>query len=778
MFELRTIAWVWSPAAPPMAIALGVLVAFVVLASSLRRRFSRGFTAAFAVGAIRLVLLGMLAVFLLNPSEATPRDASPNPTQIQKPTLVLLIDTSRSMQTADVSNRSRNRVSRLDAVKKTWLTAAHLQRLQERFDVRLMRVDSAVREVDLSQGLEQAIATLPAEGNESALRTGVAQAVSEAAASAAGGRVVVWSDGREIGNQSTPEDSTDRTRVVVDAVAMASAASRETGVPRLEARAEPTALHIGESGTLLIDVFGRENASLTVGVRGTGAAMNWRRSVRLGRDGHGVVRIAIGADGIDQRAMLAEWSVAGALTADEQARIARITKPTDEAGVRSGDWYEVGAEIADRPVSVGVFVARVREPARVLLVDGAPNWDTRELSRAFASMADVEFTRAVAVSLREGAEDEAELRAAVPSTVGGWGRFDVVILGGAVHELIDDSQGAALAQSVRELGGHVMFTRGNQTTNSRPAWIGELDPSVWSGEFSGGGKLVWPGPTSEMTREVLGRWERGTPAAGATAWGKLQSDRGEWPALFEAGVGRGRVASLAGDGMWRWWMDAGEGASVYRQFWRRVLFGRLLGREDAISERLRLMAENPEGGATLAGQRVILRASTRRVLSSPTAALAATLEGPLDRAESASVTLPLVPQTGVVGQVWAAAWTPVLPGIYRVSVPPVVPGDAAASRIFQVMERDRELDDVSLDLASLRAMSEPTGGIVMSADGAAGWSQRLLAREENRSGDAGTGDRAAGASEMNPIWNRGWIMSLLLGGLLLEWTVRRWLGWR
>jgi hypothetical protein len=168
----------------------------------------------------------------------------------------------------------------------------------------------------------------------------------------------------------------------------------------------------------------------------------------------------------------------------------------------------------------------------------------------------------------------------------------------------------------------------------------------------------------------------------------------------------------------------------------------------------------------------------RETASTPTT-LSATIDGPLDRADAAAKTIALENQSTQVGHAWRGVFVPTAPGVFCVSVPPLMPGDAAATRTIQVLDFDRELADVSPDAAGLRAIVEPTGGVLIDTDAAADWSERLIHRDTLRHEVASRngGDRA-GVESMQPIWNRPWVLSLLIAVLLLEWLVRRWHGWR
>jgi hypothetical protein len=778
MVEPLTIGWTWSPVIAPWLILSGGAVFMVITLGSIWPALSRTTPMAIVIATLRVVALAILAALLLNPVEQAPNNtASHGITPGKKPVLLLLVDTSRSMQTTDAS-WAGTAGSRLDAVKQRWLTTRHLKRLSEAFDLQLMSIDTSLHPIDLSNGLDNAMGKITADGNGSALRAGVARAVATLAKSRKqGGRVVLWSDGRDTasGETGAAVPGEKPADMVVDAIMMGDLSQQPRGNLRLVARGEPASLRVGESGELSLDLYGVAGAEATLTLRGTGSATQWQRAVRIGGDGRATLRVAIDAGGLGDGAMVANgWSNAGAMSSDDRARMERTTQAKNET--RGGDWFEVNATAGGQAGKSDAFVARDREPVRVLVIDGRPNWDTRHLVRALTTMSDVEVSRAVATSLH-GAANIDDLAVAVPSTVGGWAHYGVVILGGDVDSVMNVSRGESLAKYAVETGGRVLLTRGSGTVNGpHPAWLTAIEPVSWSGEVVGGGRLTWPGAAAP--RDVSGRWERASLQPGANAWATIETDRGSWPAVVEAAAGRGRAVDVTGDGLWRWWLDETQTNGAYRQFWRRVIFGRLLGRDES-GERPRLTVANPEGGSAFVGQRLVVEVSSMRDVDSTPKALTATIDGPLDRVAGETSTIALEIQSTEVGSSWRGTFVPSAPGVFRLSVPPLEPGDAAVTRTIEVLDFDRELADVSPEVAGLRAIVEPTGGVLIDAGAAADWSERLIHREALRHEVANrNGGASAGVEPMRSIWNRPWVMSLLIAMLLLEWLLRRWHGWR
>src|SRR5690606_19812672 len=147
----------------------------------------RAAAAAAALGVVRLTGVLILALVLLNPSARTPAHEPETNEE-----LLLLIDTSRSMLTADADGAA----CRLQRVQDEWLRPDLLRRLEEVADVRMARFDdaAAAASADELRGEPDAIAGGRSTDLAAALRAAPGLFRSQAHAG-----IVLISDGRDGG---------------------------------------------------------------------------------------------------------------------------------------------------------------------------------------------------------------------------------------------------------------------------------------------------------------------------------------------------------------------------------------------------------------------------------------------------------------------------------------------------------------------------------------------------------------------------------------------------
>lgn len=756
MREAMILAWMWAPVMPPVLLAAVALLAATVCAWSFKEAFGAQRAKAVAILLLRLISLAALFVFFLNPS-AENSAAPSTPASSIKPALVLVIDSSRSMNSVDEGPAPK--MSRIEFVKSSWLSPANLSRLADHFDVKLVTIDSALREWNPENSLVKNFSELSASGDASSLRTLLPRAIELARASH--GHVVLWSDGHDTTGvrdaESIPEDMT------VDAVVLGSDSKIQL---RIAVRGIPSTLRTDEPGAIHFNLSGAPSSPVIVTIIGTGTGQRWRSQTTLSDSGRMTLYLPTGEKGLDERVLAnAGWKMDRPLDAEELARIHRVSALRGEGG----DWYEVSASSGEEKASASLFVAREPGPWRILLIEGRPTWDMRELSRSLASMADVELTRVIAVSNRQDS-DSSDATVTAPSTVGGWRRFDAVILGASVETLIGAGQGESLAEYVREQGGRLLLTRGRETTDGpAPMWLGAMSPVKWTNETVTSATLQWP--DDGVGHRIEGRWERAETLPGANVWARVETDRGTWPAIAESPLGRGRVMALTGDGYWRWWHDERE-SDFFRKFWRRLIVGRLIGRDELVGEQLRIRVEEAEGKSINIGRPVMLRAQILGELSQPAPAIDATIDGPLNDANPTVERVKLSHRAEMGRHEWSSGWTAKRAGVYRVRLAEnAVP---QASTFFHVALSDVEAEDVSPDVDFLRTITKKTNGILLDSQASSDWVSALIQRTKSQE-EKRIENRER---EWISIWQRPWVLVAVLAVLLVEWAVRRALGWR
>jgi hypothetical protein len=86
--------------------------------------------------------------------------------------------------------------------------------------------------------------------------------------------------------------------------------------------------------------------------------------------------------------------------------------------------------------------------------------------------------------------------------------------------------------------------------------------------------------------------------------------------------------------------------------------------------------------------------------------------------------------------------------------------------LIQIQASPGESDDVNPDPEFLAKLTAASGGNVMEAGALA---EAMDQRERVRSRQADQGSNAI----WEPLWDRGWLLAVILAGLAVEWIIRR-----
>jgi hypothetical protein len=724
---------------------------------------------------MRMVAAGVLVVLLCGPS-VVERGA----TEPARGRLELLIDVSASMGRDDVSP------SRAGRAIERWLDPGVLSALGATHDVTVSVFDERRRAAD--PGAMRARGGSAATGDQTMLTRALSEAVRSVAAPAGGeaaddeadggGVVMVVSDGRESSEASPLSVAASARRAGVVVHAAAAGTAEATADVAVTATVEPTYLLVGEPGRVRVKV-----------VRG-GAGVE-RATVRLRGGAEEVVRtVAFGG-----------------------RRLAAIDLPIEQAAAGTYAYTvsvdPVAGEIELRNNHQPLFVDVLAGRFDVLLLEGEPTWDTRYIARALRRDERVALTQITRLSAdrverlttRVEAEGEAEAEdeavdgeAAFASDDLRWEGYDVVILGGAMDRLLTPALIDTLPAYVGEQGGRVIFAHGRPydpdtpvgrhiarawraiepvryadgdgltdapavrirpraATFEHPAFAFSLNPAAVDAVLDTlpAVPAVAPADALAPATEVLAT-ATPTDALPTAAPGPAGSPDGP-PAMVTMPYARGVVTAILADGLWRWAMldaDRQAAAGAWDRFW---------------SNTVRWLAL---GGAFRPGQDVTLRLSSRAVeLSEPVyidlvqRSLDAQPDLHLEVEDPDGRVTPL-PTRGLGGRLrQRATLTPDRPGVYRVRA--VADGRSVADAMLSVYQADRERLDTAADPALLEAIAQATGGRLIDLD-----RPRDLV-------DLLDHQRAARLVPPRPeyVWDRAWVMVLLLSWLGLEWIGRR-----
>ncbi|HEX4071744.1 MAG TPA: hypothetical protein VHX68_11255, partial [Planctomycetaceae bacterium] len=128
------LAWVWQPIASPLHIGAGAAILAGLALFAYVRTFRGHFGSTGGLLAMRLALIGAIAVLLMGPSSIPAEKEEPI-----RPKLRILVDTSESMLTKDCGG-----LSRFEVVQQRLLNESRLQTLSREFQVEMHGFDETV----------------------------------------------------------------------------------------------------------------------------------------------------------------------------------------------------------------------------------------------------------------------------------------------------------------------------------------------------------------------------------------------------------------------------------------------------------------------------------------------------------------------------------------------------------------------------------------------------------------------------------------------------------
>jgi hypothetical protein len=757
------LAWVWQPIASPLHVGAGAAILAGLAVFAYVRTFRGHFGSTGGLLAMRLALIGAIAVLLMGPSSIPAQKEEP-----VRPKLRILVDTSESMLTKDCGG-----LSRFEVVQQRLLNESRLRMLSREFHVELHGFDETVHPLSTAElyGDPHEVAT----GRATHLSECVASFVNEIPQSEEGSAVVVISDGRD--TQSDP-------------ISVAAAAARSRNVPvhtialggqtlrsDLAVMAVPMQDYLlpNEPGAILVKVFqsGLDDAATTLTV----SHGEERQKIPLAFNHRQVVEFQVPV---------------------------KQKEPGQYEYVVSVDPVRGETETDNNRQTVFCDVQKKR--IRLLILEGQPFWDSKFLAQSLRKDEHIDVTQITQLStdkLETIVTRTEEGNPKVPRTAEDWDRYDVVILGHAIESLLPSESAGLLDDFVSNHGGHLIFARGRSYDPQTPAGkalgrqLAKLEPVVWgtgrreklslaltpSGRSSQWFSLAKTGIDADLALARLPGFESATlierekPATIVLAQARagqvtgptqaaVQISPSQWktgdsgssqPALVQMTYGRGTVVGVLGDGLWRWSLlppDKQNLNAFYDTFWSNLV---------------RWLAM---GGEFSPDQHVALHLSRTTVrLGDPLAVDIVYKHKPATGAHpKLEVTDPAHKKIGFALEPipsreprFRATLKPAKVGVFEVGIETPGMQPLRQSRRFNVYDTNVERLMTMADPMTLRMLAEHSGGRFYEADQAGDLVNQLrLFRLSQRV-----------PPQLEYIWDQGAIMVLLLvwgGG---EWLLRR-----
>jgi len=726
------VTFLWQPMLPPVAIVLSCAVAgLVAMVAAGRVMRARPITALSTLGA-RLLVIAALAVLLMNPvrqKQVTIEQPGPR--------AMLLIDTSASMQVRDERGQSR-----YGAAVERWLNPKTLADLEAMFDAPpvIAGFDGEVRTVsaDALKGEPARRAT----GEQSNVIEAVRASVDALGDAAPGSVIILVSDGHDR-TQSAPDAAIRAARergVRLVAAAMGGPAGATDYA--ITAHAEPPRLHVGQRGEVVARMLAPPDAGtveVTLHDLQDRAASPMQRSVTIDATGRGEVRFPVAPSAVGA----AQWR-------------AELQPGPDEIALSNN--------------TAAVTMAVTREPVRVLLLEGAPSFTTRDVARAVRRDDRLALTQLVQVGpdlLQTSAETDAVSLDAPPKSLPAWSAFDVVLLGRRVDRMLDASAGAALVRWVSQRGGTVIFLRGRAWPGDHPLAesLAALSPVNWSDReqrqaagaiVEGDDVLAWIDPGTFTDGGWLDAWTAPKPGAAVHL---ATSGRPAKPWLTSMRIGSGRVAAILADG---WNVEA---PTAHDQLWRGLI-GWLTQRSELVGSNESLRVEPAHVARGEAAWATLVRrfeAATDRPVEATWRRLDAT--GDVE----AQGTAMLEPVIGSATR-WSGRVPTNEPGVYEIAAP-LEAEDASAPRLearWSVFESSDERLLSDARPALLRDLAHGAGGLFVDATTAP---EDALA--EIASWPRGDGEDRTLVEQSEPVWRHWTVLVALAAAMAGEYVWRR-----
>lgn len=760
----------FAPVLHPLLIALIVLPAAVLTLGAMRSAAALVWPPRWAslhVGvctALRLLALTALCAVLLNPVAVRPGQP-----QLQRRGVALLIDASSSMCVDDETD-GRESMSRLDRLRQHWLTPDFLTRLAAHAEIGLTSFAAESHFLDTS-----AVGSLAATGTDTRLVDSVLDTIRRADDSL--GSIVVLTDGRDTtsADASTIIESARQRGVPVSFVLVGTKAQQPDVNVRLAA--DRAFVHDGQSTTLRaeIDQIGLDGQHATAILERNGQVIE-STPIILGVE---PTRLSFSVTPVGPENA---HSTQGDGTSPAMVALCEFRLHVQPLSAESR---------TDNNTSYA-FVQVTRQHIRIALFENEPYWDTKFLMQTLRNAAEIDLTTIIGLGRRQeitryvstSSDDESgDQQDVAPTTLEDLSNYDVVILGRGVERWFPGEQAETLVSYVTEHGGSLVLARGrpfSDATMHGVAAAAALDPIVpvqWAEDTLAGGRLHAArsmavgdplsfeglGDTDLILSRLPGMIAQThieKERAASIIWARTDAGdaQGTLPAAVATQqVGRGRVLAILVDGLWKWALLPPEQADfdpVFPLFWTRAV---------------RWLAG---GGELLPGQSIGL--SLSRLNVQPGSPVEITVQTRYVDASQFDPSLTVIAPDGSEhrlepsaanesGTRLTARYAPKDEGVYSVRLDTPGMSPPTLTSRFVVHDPSRERLDLSANHAPMESVARATGGHAYDANDPDALLMDVQA------------EAVAAQSEpiTEPLWDRAWVLTLLLSVLAIEWFWRR-----
>lgn len=651
----------------------------------------------------RFLILILVAVLINGPVvESTRQNRTPDQ-------IIIMLDKSGSMETADVEESESTRITRHDRMMDLLGTIEdELEEMNDQRTIRWFGFHGHAYEKS-----PQGNRTTPLFNETPGRNTRVGYSINQTLSMSSGiptSSIILFSDGRSHGN-------TDQQFI---------SQIRSSGVPII-------AIPIGSSdasGDVGINQIVSPRIAFTDDRVPIQVFVNRRGSMKGGFD-------LVLRDRTDDR----ELDRVHVDSGDEEDIEKTLLGIPDEEGAAT--WRVTiepdGEDLVIDNNSMDVDINLLEEPLRVLYVEGVPRWEYRYLKNLLLREDSIESSIMLLSADRSFAQEGDRPISRLPVTSEEFEDFDVIIIGDVPAGVMSPDQHHLLQEAVASGGTGVLWIGGEESTPS--TWgdskSSNLLPFTEPFDLPAIGSPIQIRPTDEANRiGVLQLNEddsTGWPEVltdESTAWSKIQwsqwiqSDRlkptssvlaetvrftdGDEPVpvVIDSRFGLGRSIYVATDEIWRW--RYGRGERLGEQFWIQLI--RLLGRS-SLSGNESIAELTPSRRQVPAGQ--IVRLKLKIVDESLLSDLKDSVIVTVDDSDGRQVSETILQRDRSDMDSWNGSWITTEPGEFEFHIDT---NEIDVTTSIRVEDASREYRNPEVDHESLAQLTRITNGHLVEPD--------------------------------------------------------------
>ena len=732
----------WRPVLPVAVVGMLVLVATIACLFAYWRLPRMAWWWRWLLGGLRLAAVTLLALIMLGPSQTLESQQSG-----AKEHLYIMADVSESMLT-----KAQNGQSRLEQMQQRWLSGDALQRMQESFTVEPFQfAERTLPITSLSNPLDAAT------GEQTYLVQSTARLISRLEKDS-DDTLLLLSDGIDSEDASIGRVTVaaKAKRLEIHTVAFGGKSSDADAA--LMATTMQDYLYPNESGSIVARVYqvGCRNEKTTLTIKQGENKQTW--PIDFSKRDYAEIKIPVRHEEAGQY--------------EYQCSLAPL--PGEK---------ETGNNLQT------VFLTVQPSRMKVLLIEGSPNWDSKFIAQSLRKDGRIALTQLSQITpdkkvtiITRG--DDAKSTFRVPETAKQWSAFDVVLFGRHVENVLSEKSAEALVKQYNQTGISVVFARGRAVDPKSPnaraisEILSKIEPVTWGAgtivpgtmSLTPSGKVIqWFSPTrigldvdSALTRlsgfKVADVIDEVSPVARVIVESQIAARADDTvPSIVIRTNQTGSVVTFAGDGLWKWSLlspDNQDLAGFYDSFWSNLVRWLIVGSEFRPGEEASMQFSRAN---IRVGEKLVIDVVLKRPLASGA--------DPVLKMSCPDGSTEQIPLKALLGSSprFRGTFEPESTGVYEANLgtPGLVP--KSLTQKFHAFDATVERLNTAAKPVNLKMIAEQSNGRFYGPNDCDEFLAQLKADKE--------------AAKVPPksvyIWDRGWLMFLVVIVMGCEWIGRK-----